>query len=79
MYNFDSIVSTATDINGNTSEFYFKGIPDISTSVDTLNFGEVFIDSSITDTLIVSNSGTDLLIITNIFSKLKTLKVFTLV
>jgi len=44
------------------------GAPDIAVSEDTLDYGIVFIGASVTDTLIVSNEGTDSLTVSDISS-----------
>ncbi len=44
------------------------GAPDIVVSEDTMDYGSVIIDSSFTDTLIVSNEGTDVLTVSDIVS-----------
>jgi len=45
---------------------HVTGAPDIVVSEDTLDYGIVFYGSSVTDTLIVSNEGSDSLTISNI-------------
>lgn len=45
------------------------GIPDIAVSDSVLDYGGVFIGLSVTDTIIVSNQGTDLLRVTDISSE----------
>ncbi|MEJ2567655.1 MAG: choice-of-anchor D domain-containing protein, partial [candidate division WOR-3 bacterium] len=47
---------------------HVTGIPDISVSKDTLDFGIVFNGHSATETLSISNSGTDLLTVNDISS-----------
>jgi hypothetical protein len=44
------------------------GAPDIVVSEDTLDYESVFVGASVTDTLIVSNEGTDLLTVSDISS-----------
>jgi hypothetical protein len=48
------------------AHLHVTGAPDIDVSEDTLNFGIVFTGFSVTDTLIISNNGTDTLTINNI-------------
>jgi len=48
--------------------FHVIGFPDLVVSKDTLNYDTVFIGFSLTDTLVISNQGTDLLTITDISS-----------
>jgi len=47
---------------------HVTGAPDIAVLEDTLDYGIVFIGASVTDTLVVSNEGTDLLTVSDIFS-----------
>lgn len=44
------------------------GVPDITVSADTMDFGIVFTGYSSTDTLIISNEGTDILTVSDISS-----------
>jgi subtilisin family serine protease/sugar lactone lactonase YvrE len=50
------------------AQLHVTGAPDISVSQDTLNFGTVFNGFLYEDSLIVSNIGTDLLTVTNVFT-----------
>ncbi len=50
------------------SHLHVTGAPDIAVSEDTLDYGIVFNGYSATDTLIVSNEGTDLLTVSDIVS-----------
>jgi len=47
---------------------HVTGVPDISVSEDTLDYGVVFNGYSVTDTLIIANVGTDLLTVNDISS-----------
>jgi len=47
---------------------HVTGAPDIAVSKDTLDYSSVFIGASVTETLVVSNIGTDLLTVSNISS-----------
>ncbi len=44
------------------------GAADIVLSDDTLDFGSLFVGASVSDTLVVSNQGTDVLTVSNIFT-----------
>jgi Zn-dependent metalloprotease len=44
------------------------GIPDISITADTIGFGSLYVGASVTDTLVISNEGTDVLTVNNISS-----------
>jgi hypothetical protein len=48
------------------AHLHVTGAPDIDVSEDTLDFGIVFSGASATDSLIISNNGTDILTISNI-------------
>ncbi len=50
------------------AHLHVTGVPDIAVSDDTLDYGSVIIDSSVTDTVIVSNEGTDVLSVSDIAS-----------
>jgi len=70
LQNGDSIVSTATDNDGNTSEFSTKiniG-PIIELNVTSFDFGEVIIEESRDMVITISNPGNGNLIITDISS-----------
>jgi subtilisin family serine protease len=47
---------------------HVTGLPDIALNFDSLDYGNVFIGASVTDTLVVSNEGTDILTVTDISS-----------
>lgn len=50
------------------AHLHVTGVPDIAVSEDTLDYGIVFTGYSSTDTLIISNEGTDSLMVSNISS-----------
>ena len=44
------------------------GVPDLELETASINFGEVYIGATKTDSIAVSNTGTDILLISNIIS-----------
>jgi hypothetical protein len=50
------------------TNLHVTGAPDIAASATSLDYGEVFIGVSVLDTVIISNTGTDLLTISAITS-----------